>query len=80
MTNNLSSKSSNIFTCISCLYETVRKNQYDSHLLTAKHQNTKNTNEKFQKLLLLKLQRLHSSIINILLNWLKEPCIKTVLF
>ena len=54
MTNNLSSKSSNIFTCINCLYETVRENQYDIHLLTAKHKNTKNTNEKFQKLLFVK--------------------------
>ena len=45
MTNNLSSKSSNIFVCEKCHYTTCRKSQYDRHLLTDKHKIRQNTNK-----------------------------------
>ena len=37
MDSNFGSVSSNIFCCINCHYNTVRKSQYDRHLTTAKH-------------------------------------------
>ena len=48
-------KSSDIFTCHNCDYNTSRKSQYDRHLLTAKHKNSlfetemkQESSEKFQ--------------------------------
>ena len=35
--------SSGMYICIDCSYNTVRKSQYDRHLLTAKHKNATNT-------------------------------------
>ena len=47
--NNLSSESSNLFCCKKCDYNTSKKSQYDRHLMTAKHKNDKNGNEKVPK-------------------------------
>ena len=49
MTYKKSSDGSTIFKCICCDYVTVRKSQYDRHLLTAKHKILTNTSEKVQK-------------------------------
>ena len=35
-------KSSTIYNCVDCSYNTVRKSQYDRHILTAKHKNRTN--------------------------------------
>jgi hypothetical protein len=42
-------KTSNIFVCENCHYETCRKSQYDAHLLTAKHLKSININENLPK-------------------------------
>ena len=42
MANILVPKSSKIFDCKYCHYNTSRKSQYDRHMLTSKHLNTKN--------------------------------------
>jgi hypothetical protein len=44
--NNSGLKSSNIFCCEKCDYNTCKKSQYDRHLLTPKHKKGKNDNEK----------------------------------
>ena len=46
MTDEKSSKNEKIFSCKKCNYFTSRKSQYDRHLLTAKHKNLHNTDEK----------------------------------
>ena len=46
MTDKKSSKKDKIFTCEKCNYFTSRKSQYERHLLTAKHKNLHNTDEK----------------------------------
>lgn len=46
MTDEKSSKKDKIFTCKNCNYFTSRKSQYERHLLTAKHKNLHNTDEK----------------------------------
>jgi hypothetical protein len=42
-------KSSNIFCCEKCHYNTCKKSQYDRHLLTPKHKNGKNDKNDNQK-------------------------------
>jgi len=42
-------KSSNIFECEECAYKTVRKSQFDRHLLTAKHQQLTSLTKKVPK-------------------------------
>ena len=39
---------SQYFICEACKYKTIRKNDYEKHLLTAKHKNTINNNKKSQ--------------------------------
>tara|TARA_B100000902_G_scaffold1065_1_gene1398 strand:+ start:2566 stop:3447 length:882 start_codon:yes stop_codon:yes gene_type:complete len=46
MTYEKSSKNENIYSCKTCNYFTSRKSQYERHLLTAKHKNLHNTDEK----------------------------------
>ncbi len=46
MTDEKSSKNENIYSCKTCNYFTSRKSQYERHLLTAKHKNLHNTDEK----------------------------------
>ena len=41
-------KSSKVFECIKCNFTTVRKSQYDRHLLTRKHNNQQKSIKKFQ--------------------------------
>ena len=41
-------KSSNIYECKKCNYVTVRKSQYDRHLLTRKHNKQQKAIKKFQ--------------------------------
>ena len=48
-TNEKVPKSSDKFSCPSCDYTSVRKSQYDRHLLTLKHEILTNTNKKVQK-------------------------------
>lgn len=48
-TNEKVQKSSDKFSCSDCDYTTVRKSQYDRHLLTLKHKILTNTNKKTQK-------------------------------
>ena len=48
-TNEKVPKSSDKFSCISCDYTTIRKSQYERHLLTLKHGILTNTNKKVQK-------------------------------
>ena len=48
-TNEKVPKSSDKFSCTTCDYTSVRKSQYDRHLLTLKHNLLTNTNKKFQK-------------------------------
>jgi len=47
--NNLGFKSSNIFCCEKCHYNTCKKSQYDRHLLTPKHKNGKNDKNDNEK-------------------------------
>lgn len=49
MTYKKSSESSTTFKCECCHYITVRKSQYDRHLLTAKHKILTNTSDKVPK-------------------------------
>ena len=49
MTYKIGSESSTTFKCECCDYITVRKSQYDRHLLTAKHKILTNTSDKVQK-------------------------------
>jgi len=46
MTDEKSSKNEKNFSCKKCNYFTSRKSQYERHLLTAKHKNLHNTDEK----------------------------------
>ena len=39
---------SQIFICELCKYKTIRKNDYEKHLLTAKHKNAINSNKNSQ--------------------------------
>ena len=48
-TNEKVQKSSDKFLCSVCDYTTVRKSQYERHLLTLKHKILTNTNKKVQK-------------------------------
>ena len=48
-TNEKVPKSSDKFSCPSCDYTSIRKSQYDRHLLTLKHELLTNTNKKVQK-------------------------------
>ena len=48
-TNKKVPKSSDKFFCTSCDYTTIRKSQYERHLLTLKHGILTNTNKKVQK-------------------------------
>ena len=48
-TNEKVPKSSDKFSCTACDYTSVRKSQYDRHLLTLKHILLTNTNKKVQK-------------------------------
>ena len=48
-TNEKVPKSSEIFSCTTCDYTSVRESQYKRHLLTRKHKILTNTNKKFQK-------------------------------
>jgi len=47
--NNSGLKSSNIFCCEKCHYNTCKKSQYDRHLLTPKHKNGKNDKNDNEK-------------------------------
>jgi len=47
--NNSGLKSSNIFFCEKCHYNTCKKSQYDRHLLTPKHKNGKNDKNDNEK-------------------------------
>ena len=53
MSNEIISKSSNVFFCKNCDYYTCRESQYERHLTTSKHEIRTNTNKyevkKFQK-------------------------------
>ena len=42
-------KCSTVYRCDICCYETVRKSDYDKHILTAKHKMALNGNEKYAK-------------------------------
>ena len=48
-TNKKVPKSSDKFSCPHCDYTSIRKSQYDRHLLTLKHEILTNTNKKVQK-------------------------------
>ena len=48
-TNEKVPKSSEKFSCSHCDYTSIRKSQYDRHLLTLKHEILTNTNKKVQK-------------------------------
>ena len=48
-TNEKVPKSSDKFSCPHCDYTSIRKSQYDRHLLTLKHELLTNTNKKVQK-------------------------------
>jgi hypothetical protein len=48
-TNKKVPKSSDKFSCATCDYTTIRKSQYERHLLTLKHGILTNTNKKVQK-------------------------------
>jgi len=48
-TNEKVPKSSEKFSCVACDYTSIRKSQYERHLLTLKHGLLTNTNKKVQK-------------------------------
>ena len=64
MTDNKSSNKFQSYTCKGCNYNTVRKSQYERHLLTAKHKLLTNTYEKVPKSSQKVLNKKHSFICN----------------
>jgi len=64
MTDNKSSNKFQSYTCDECNYNTVRKSQYERHLLTAKHKLLTNTYEKVPKSSQKVLNKKHSFICN----------------
>ena len=52
------------YSCLSCDYITVRKSQYERHLLTRKHKMLNNTNKKVKRQCCLKTEREKNNIFS----------------